>query len=300
MTSSVVLEDARPRLGQGVVGIAVRVIVAITILMAANMVGAGFVGLVSLIPAASEIFGGGSPWSFALALVQQALVFGFVVLALVLWMRWVERSRLRVIGWRLNRRGWGALMLAIPVTAALVFGLVAALGWMGSTGPSHAALDQPVPTLITSVLLVGYYLGLAFLQQGIPEELLFRGWLLWSMRARPVMAIIVTTLSFTLIHLVSQGGQQSPLDHVLYLAVPLGFSLLAVGMMLWTQSFWASVGVHGGFHIGNNLGILLLAPVDAATSWVTIGAVQALAGIVLIVTAFRRGRRLPLGEHAQS
>lgn len=49
----------------------------------------------------------------------------------------------------------------------------------------------------------------------------------------------------TAIHPVSQGGQQLVAEHVLYLALPLGFSLLAVGLLLWTWSLWAAVGVHG-------------------------------------------------------
>ena len=131
----------------------------------------------------------------------------------------------------------------------------------------------------------------AFLLQAIPEELLFRGWLFATLRARPVLAIAVTTLSFTVIHLASNGGQTSFAERLLYLALPFGFSLLAVGMLLWTGSLWSAVGVHGGFHLGNAVAMLTLPQVDLPLSWMVIGALQTVVGTALIVTGLQRGRR---------
>ncbi|MDF2992346.1 MAG: hypothetical protein K0S37_2860 [Microbacterium sp.] len=61
---------------------------------------------------------------------------------------------------------------------------------------------------------------------------------------------------------------------------------------MWTGSLWAAVGVHGGFHVGNYLAAGLLHQVDAVTSWLAIGGVQAVIGLVLVVTALRRGKRI--------
>jgi membrane protease YdiL (CAAX protease family) len=289
------LPASSPRLGLGPLGIAVRVVATIGILMIANLV----VGLVpaglSLIPGAMETFGGSSPWGFALSFVLQAMVLGAVVLGVWLWMRWVERAPIRAAGWRWNRRSILWLLLGVLVAAGSVFAVVALLPGTGPVLDDEAlfgdeAATQTAPVML--VLLILYYLGLAFLQQGIPEELLFRGMLLWRLREHPVLAVAVTTLAFTAIHLVSSGGQQSVWEHVLYLALPFGFALLAVGLLLWTGSLWAAVGVHGGFHVGNYLAAGFLHQVDAGTSWLAIGGVQAIIGLVLVVTALRGGRRI--------
>ncbi|SKA96190.1 hypothetical protein SAMN06295879_2173 [Agreia bicolorata] len=286
------LPPSSPRLGLGPLGIAVRVAVAIGILMIANVV-AGLLPLaLTLIPGAVEVFGGSSPWGFAFAFVLQAFVLGVVVLAARLWMRWVERAPIRAAGWRWGRRSVVWLLLGVVVSAGSVFAIMAVLPATGAVLDDSAFIGDQKATPLLVALLIVYYLGLAFVQQGIPEELLFRGMLLWSLRERPVLAVVVTTLAFTVIHLVSSGGQQSAWEHVLYLAQPFGFALLAVGLLLWTGSLWAAVGVHGGFHVGNYLAVGFLHQVDAVTSWLAIGGVQAALGLVLVVTALRRGKRI--------
>ncbi|WP_140162901.1 CPBP family intramembrane glutamic endopeptidase [Agreia sp. VKM Ac-1783] len=285
-----------PRLGLGPLGIAVRVVVAIGILMIANLVAGLLPAAILLIPGTTEIVEGSSPWVFALAFVLQAIVLCLVVLCVWLWMRWVERAPIRAAGWRWGRRSILWLLLGVVIAAGSAFAVVALLP---ATGP--VLDDSQLPggqeaTPLMIVLLIAYYLGLAFLQQGIPEELLFRGMLLWSLRERPVLAVVVTTLAFTVIHLVSSGGQQSAAEHVLYLALPFGFALLAVGLLLCTGSLWAAVGVHGGFHVGNYLAVAFLHQVEPVASWLVIGGVQAALGLVLVVTALRRGKRILDGQ----
>lgn len=288
--------DPVPRLGIGPLGIAVRIVVAVGVLMAAN-VAAGLVpAAVSLIPGAVDVFSGSSPWGFALALGMQALVLGVVVFAVWAWMRWVERSPIRPAGWRWSGRSILWLLLGVAAAAGSLIAVMALLPATGARPGGDALLGDQAATPASIALLVIYYLGLAFLQQGIPEELLFRGWLLWRLRDRPVVAVVVTTLAFTVIHLVSQGGQQSAWERVLYLALPFGFALLAVGLLLWTGSLWAAAGVHGGFHVGNLIAAAVLPPVDPVASWLAIGAVQAVLGSILVVTALRRGKAILNGR----
>ena len=291
-----VAPDPVPRLSIGPLGIAVRIVVAVGMLVAANVV-AGLVPVaVSLIPGAMDVFSGSSPWGFALAVGMQSLVLGIVVLGVWAWMRWVERSPIRLAGWRWSGRSILWLLLGLVAAAGSLIAVMALLPAIGAGPDGRALLGDQAATPVSIALLVVYYLGLAFLQQGIPEELLFRGWLLWRLRDRPVIAVVVTTLAFTVIHLVSQGGQQSPWERVLYLALPFGFALLAVGLLLWTGSLWAAVGVHGGFHVGNRLAAAMLPQVDPVTSWIAVGAVQAVLGAILVVTALRRGRGILNGR----
>lgn len=278
-----------PRLGVGALGIIVRAVVAVAILMAANLLAGVIPAVVVLIPGAAGVFGGASPWGFALAAVVQLSTLGFVLLVLRLWMTTVERAPLRAAGWSWRRSSGLWLALGIGVSVLTVVIVYAALPAIGPVRDDELPGGEQDAVLISALLII-YYLGLAFVQQSLPEELLFRGWLLWRLRDRPVLAITVTTLVFTAIHLVSQGGQQSVAQHVLYLALPLGFSLLAVGLLLWTRSLWAAVGVHGGFHVGNYIAVAAMSEVDAVSSWLAVGGVQAVTGVVLTVIALRRGK----------
>lgn len=286
----------RPRLGLGPLGIIVRVVAVIGLLMIANALAGLLPAALMVIPGAVDAFSGSSPWGFALAFVLQALVLGIVVLGVWAWMRWIERAPLQATGWRWGRRSPVWLLLGIAVSAVSVFAVVALLPATGPVLDDEALLGDQTATPLSLVLLVVYYLGLAFVQQGIPEELLFRGLLLWRLRDRPVVAVAVTTLAFTLIHLISNGGQQSALEYVLYLAQPFGFSLLAVGLLLWTGSLWAAIGVHGGFHVGSYLAVGYLHQVDPVGSWLAIGGVQSAIGLALVITALRRGKQILVGK----
>lgn len=89
-------------------------------------------------------------------------------------------------------------------------------------------------------------------------------------------------------HTGQSSAPRNPIQ--LFLAQPFGFSLLAVGLLLWTGSLWAAVGVHGGFHVGNYIAVAVMPEVHAVSSWLAIGAVQAVIGVVLTVSALRRER----------
>jgi membrane protease YdiL (CAAX protease family) len=284
--------DPVPKLGLGPLGIAARIVVAVGVLLAANLATVLVPVVVSRIPNTADLLSGSSPWGFALTFAMQALVLTLVVLAVWSWMRWVERSPIRAAGWYWSRRSILWLLIGVAAGAGSLIAVTAVLPVTGTALEDGALLGKHTATPLMIALFIVYYLGLAFLQQGMPEELLFRGWLLWRLRHRPKIAVVVTTLAFTVIHLFSNGGQQSAWEHVLYLAIPFGFALLAVGLLLWTGSLWAAVGVHGGFHIGNYLAMAILPQVDAVTSWLAVGSVQAILGLVLVITALRRGRRI--------
>ncbi|RUR01221.1 CPBP family intramembrane glutamic endopeptidase [Labedella endophytica] len=280
--------DATPRLGLGPLGIAVRVVVAIVVLFGANLGVGGLAALVTLIPGGNDVMSETTPLALAVFVGLQVAMLAIVVTLVGLWLRFVERRTLRSAGWTWTRSSALWLLLAVVVAGGLV---VAVTALLPSTGPvADADSFGPAPVAFTITALVSQ----AFLLQGIPEELLFRGWLLSALRRRPVLAVVVTTLSFTIIHLASNGGQQSVADQFLYLALPFGFALLAVGMLLWTRSLWAAVGVHGGFHLGNAAAMVFLPAVDPALSWVVIGATHAVVGLVLVVTALRTGRGIVL------
>lgn len=282
------MNDASPRLGFGPLGIGIRAVAVIAILFAAQFASLPFSLWIKTAPGLMPFLEQPGLAALGIMALLQGLVCAVVVLGAWAWMRFVERQRLRSIGLRVTRSSVLWLLIGIAAAAGLLLAtqaILPATGRVAGADPAYAQI--PLGLIIGSVLIQ------AFVLQGFPEELLFRGLLLGTLRRRPILAIAVSTLAFTVIHLVSQGGQQSPLEHVLYLTVPFGFSLLAVGLLLCTRSLWAAVGVHGGFHIGNAVAFALLPEVDRALSWVAIGGVQAIVGLVLIVLALRAGRTIP-------
>lgn len=227
------------------------------------------------------------------ALGLMTLVQGAVCASVILgaWarMRFVERRRLSAIGLRVTGASAIWLLLGTAVAAVLLFGVTALLPSTGSV-PGGELLFSTASVVISllAVLVQGFVL------QGFPEELLFRGMLLSALRARPVLAVGVETLAFTVIHLVSQGGQQNALEHIVYLINPLGIALLAVGLLLWTRSLWAAVGVHGGFHLGNAHAFTIMPEVAPVPTWIAVGTTCSVGGLAAIVTAMRRGRWIPM------
>lgn len=274
---------AEPRLGLGPLGIAVRAFVAIAILIGANVLVAGVFALLTAVLGIHDRPSSGSLTEFFLRVPSHVCTLALVVCAVWAWMRFVERRDLRDAGWRWTRASPGWLLLSVVIAGGLV---VAAIAVLPATGPVAADPGSSAPPLFGLIAL----LTQAFLLQAVPEELLFRGWLFNTMRARPILAIAVTTSSFTAIHLISSGGQDSFAERLIYLAVPFGFSLLAAGMRLWTGSLWSAVGVHGGFHVGNATAMALLPQVELVSTWIVVGALDTAVGTVLIITALIRAR----------
>ena len=202
-----------------------------------------------------------------------ALIFAFVLA----WWRWAERGQ-PATKLRDALRGivGGTLIVAGPMLAAwAVVGLIEGRGEpmdVGGAGPAAV-----VATVI-------WILVRAYLLQGIPEELLFRGWLFHVARGRwgACAAVAWTTVVFTLIHLLSSGGQQSAADHVLYLVSPLGMSILGAAMVLRKGSFWWAAGTHGGMHLW--LAVLSTAiPLEPSPLlWCAQGVAQAAVGAALL------------------
>ncbi|WP_133298554.1 CPBP family intramembrane glutamic endopeptidase [Tsukamurella pulmonis] len=270
----------QPRLPLTPTGIAIRVVVAVGTLFGANVIGTAVLALSAAVLDGERLYR--TNLGLALAVASNAVVCATVVGVVWLWCRHIERRPLRSTGWVFTRSSPAWLLIGTAACAALVAAVSLALpAQEAAVGEGSAASAG-----FTVIAVVSQ----AFLMQGAPEELLFRGWLLTSMRERPLVAIVVTTLGFTAIHLVSSGGQQTVGDHLAYLALPFGMALLAVGVLLWTRSLWGAVGVHGGFHVGVAIAGQRFS--DDALSWFGVGGTLAVAGLVLTASALRAGRRL--------
>ena len=172
------------------------------------------------------------------------------------------------------------------ILAALVVGLVVAsmlhvLGLAGGGRPVSVLQGPPWLMIVESF-------SLAFLLQGIPEEVIWRDWLFSSL-GETRCAAVSSVLGFTAVHLFSQGGQHNFLEHLTYLALPSGLAVTALIVRMISGSTWAAIGVHGGFHVANDLlSDRLHLPVGSIT-WVLQGLIWAAVG--LLILAFHRRRQ---------
>lgn len=195
--------------------------------------------------------------------------------------RRIDRRPLAESGWVFNRRSPLALLAGAAAGAAVVVGAVVILlptGAIVSAEPIGASWG-----LMLALLAIR-----AFVLQGIGEELLWRGYVLQTMRQHPMRALLVSTLVFGTMHLVSGGGQQSVAEHFWYLAMPIGFAFLAGTLALRVRSLWVAIGVHGGFHVGTLIVTALGWSIQGPLVWVTIGVVYLLAGLLVLALTPRR------------
>ena len=196
--------------------------------------------------------------------------------------RTLDRGRRVSLNLRLDRRAllWavGMVLVAVAVNLA-VAGVVHILGLAGG---NEGIPDRPWWIIAVTIF------SQAFLLQGIPEEIIWRGWLFSSL-GETRCAAVSSVLGFTVVHLLSQGGQQNLLEHITYLAMPCGFAVTALIVRTISGSTWAAIGVHGGLHVANDmLSDWLHLPIGSIT-WVLQGLIWAAVG--LLILAFHRRRQ---------
>ncbi|HIV57469.1 MAG TPA: CPBP family intramembrane metalloprotease [Candidatus Stackebrandtia faecavium] len=203
---------------------------------------------------------------------------------LVSWalVHWVDRRRFRDLGFRLDLRALLALLLGCVialVVAVATAGFISIFGLGRPIDTSNADTQGSVSVLVVGIVVI---LLQAFVLQGIGEEVMFRGYLMQSLRRRPMLGIFITAIAFTVPHLMSSGGQQNWLDRIVYLALPLGFALSAGFLAVALRSVWAAIGIHGGFHLANFIvGTLGLLTADGPAVYLTFGVLHAVAAAAI-------------------
>ena len=175
-----------------------------------------------------------------LAGLHALLWIGFAptLLAVLTWVRFVERRSLASIGLtgpaplKTFLRG---LIIGIGTISLVVLAIWSAGGMQAAgIGP---AWRSPVGLMQIGLLLLG------FTFQASVEEVIFRGWLL-SVLARKsniVLAVLLVSLTFTFLH-------YSPHQPLLIVMGSFLFSLFACTWALRTGSVWGVMGWHTGWN----------------------------------------------------
>lgn len=262
-------------------GLALRCIIAVGILFGANVAAGALVNKAVPIENLSHYQ---QLWAATAIFV---MVFLLVWTAVALWIRLVERRPLSITGMRFHRKWASGLTVGTLLSVAIVVSMRMISATLFPDAPREV-IDASQLGEATWLTFTIFTLGRAYFLQGIPEELLFRGWLLQLLPQRPKVSLAFTTAAFTIIHLVSNGGQHTTLDRFLYLMIPLGFGLLAGTMVLHTENFWQAAGVHGGFHVGTLLAAFAVPSSMVAIDWVLIGAGYLVVAFGILIFSNRR------------
>ena len=265
--------------------IILRVVIAAVLMFAASFSGV----LMQFVPGYESILAGtavgrsitGLLLACAAMLLQYACATVVAYVGVRLLVRYLDHQPPAMLKLRPTKTGmiWFAAMIGVAMVIFLLAGGITILfDVAGEPLAQHG--DQWWATLII-------VLGMAFLLQGIPEEFIWRGWLLPSLGAKTSMRWVVgfSVVVFGSLHLVSRGGQSNAIEHIIYLAMPLGFAYAAAMARLAADSTWAAIGVHGGYHTAMLLANVL--PINnSPTLWVLIGALWFAVG--LAIRAWRR------------
>lgn len=221
-------------------------------------------------------------WIVQLVFIAMSLI----TLATAVWFihlvaRRTTGDRLRDVGWRWSRDSWWLALLGWAAMSTCM-GLAQLLSSQINAGVRPIDLPERPDTIPLAVLgiIVGVAQGIAL--QGIPEELVFRGWLMRCLAHRPRLAVVVSSLAFGALHIVSNGGQQNVAERLLYCGHAAAFAFLAGMLALRLRSLWCAVGVHAGLHLTNLILEVLRVGHDGPTVWGIESALLVTAGLLLL------------------
>lgn len=187
--------------------------------------------------------------------------------------RYLDKTPFSIVDLRLTSRGvlWFFSMIA---AACIIFATT--MGIVHLAGVKGISEDSSGDTWWANIILA---FGLGFLLQAIPEEIIFRGWLIPSL-GNTKLAVALSVVTFGAIHIVSQGGQQNLVERFIYLIMPLGFAFSAAIVRLASHSVWAAIGVHGGLHISGTI-MFFLPNESSPLQWTLLGVLWVLVGIIV-------------------
>ena len=159
-------------------------------------------------------------------------------IAVIGWVRWVEKRSLASVGLCGEQR-LKKCLAGLAVGIAMVGAIVTAIALSGGYRVADLAPAFASPAALGWIAL----LLACFAVQASVEELVFRGWLFSAIMRRwnTTAAFILTSAAFTFVHF-------SPRTPLLMLAMTFVFSIFACAWALRSNSIWGVMGWHTGWN----------------------------------------------------
>ena len=263
-------------------GIILRLVLAVVILIAAP----SFSTLPLFIPwvkaARGQAIGVGNA-GVALSCFATLICFTVTtsVACVCVWFlcRFLDKKPFSIVDLRPTGRGalWFFSMIVVAcIIFAVTMGIAHLAGVKGIPKGSLSDMWWSGDTWWANIILA---FGLGFLLQAIPEEIIFRGWLIPSL-GNTKLAVALSAVVFGGMHIISQDAQQNLVERFIYLIMPLGFAFAAAIVRLASHSVWAAIGVHGGLHISGTI-MFFLPSESSPLQWTLLGVLWALVGIIV-------------------
>ncbi|QWW19651.1 CPBP family intramembrane metalloprotease [Schaalia sp. 19OD2882] len=281
-------------------GIAGRLLIAAVL----TLIAAGSPALVTFIPGIGSLTRlstsplGSGPLGVAVMSAVTCVVCAVptvtALIGLHLLMRTVDRGRRVDLGLRPDRRAlaWTAAMVAVAIVIlCLTAGVLTLLGLSAPVADPMTALPESARNWVRLPAAI----SMAFLFAAIPEETIWRGWF-YSSAGSTRVAAVLSVLTFTVMHLMSSGGQHGLAQRFVYLIGTIGFATAAMAVREVSGSVWPAIGVHGGMLMAEDLLAHLLGVPRQPSTWVTVGFLWALVGVSVLV--WNRWRQRGNGSEA--
>ncbi len=231
--------------------------------------------LLSLIPGLSASLNSDAGLPFGLGVMALSMLLAPLVAIALVWLlvTKVDLRTLRHTGLVWTRQSLGLFALGVAVSAAVLVALATIL-------QPYARPLEPLGVPVWAYVVQGFVLGLVL--QGFPEELIWRGYLLQSMRDRPILGVVVSALVFGAMHLVSVGGQQGWAERVVYVAQAGAFGFAAGALAILCRSLWPAVGIHAGLHFATTACTVLGLSTEGPVLWAAVAAAYIIVGLIAL------------------
>lgn len=164
-------------------------------------------------------------WLLPLSVIQAVLVVGLTFL----FRRFIDRRSFKGLGLA-TTPGWiGETLMGLLMGFGVMF-LIFALEWVTGMSAVHLA-STSMPRL--ALRLAGY--AVMYAAVGLTEELMFRGYLLQTLREWPgtVVAVALTSLTFGLLHACNPNVSPLALAYLVLAGLVFAYAYLTTGRLWW-------------------------------------------------------------------
>jgi membrane protease YdiL (CAAX protease family) len=188
----------------------------------------------------------------------------------------------------LGRQSWRGVGLtrswrAVPhLLAGVLAGAAAVTASSALSVALGVATWAPWDVVRVQLPYLPLYVAIALLGQAFPEELLWRGHLFDTLSGRlsPRAVLIVVSVTFGALHIISQSAADTPAERLLYVLQAIGLGFACAAARARTGAVWMAVGVHTGFHTGNI--VLPTEDVQYGVQLVILACTLTVAGLLIL------------------
>ncbi|MEV4354612.1 CPBP family intramembrane glutamic endopeptidase [Nonomuraea sp. NPDC049625] len=198
----------------------------------------------------------------------------------------------------LGRQSWRGVGLtrswrAVPhLLAGVLAGAAAVIASNALSVALGVAAWLPWDVMRAQLPYLPLYVAIVLLGQAFPEELLWRGHLFDTLSGRlsPRAVLIVVSVCFGALHILSRSPADTPAERLLYVLQAIGIGFACAAARARTGAVWMAVGVHTGFHTGNI--VLPTQDIQYGVQLVIVACALAVTGL-LILARRRDGHTAP-------